>query len=241
MSRKLIAVALTSCALVACGGGGGGGDDTTGPAQAEGIWAGPSSAGTDIEIVILDDGSTWGLVAQGNTAFAVIQAPGSSLRGDTITLNNPRFYEFGEDNYVNGNVSARVTGDTLAGTATGAGQTSTFTLARQPNYRQAVTTAAAAGTWTGSSGSLAGFGSLSVTIQANGSFTAQDGPCLITGSITPRAGVAVFNMNGQYQASSSCPVNFQLTGIAVPSGSNKLLIGAVLPDRSDATLAIVSR
>ncbi|RZI82159.1 MAG: hypothetical protein EOP38_16905 [Rubrivivax sp.] len=240
MSRKLIAVALTTCALVACGGGGGGGGESSGPGIAEGSWIG-TSEGDDVSVVVLDDGQVWGLVADGPYAYALFNAPSSSTSGDQFKLNNPRFYEFGAGSPVSGSIGATVTQTTMNGKAVANGQTSTFNLTREAGYNQAVTTAALAGTWTGSVGSLDGVDSITATVSANGTFTAFVGSCTIQGSLVPRGSVAVYTLVAQYQQSSGCPVNYQLKGIAVPGGSNRLLLGAILPDRSDASLVILNK
>lgn len=238
--RSWAAAAAMTFVLAACGGGGG--DDDTGPGKAEGVWNGTTQDGADVSLIVLDDGQVWGGVSAGGMLYAMLQAPSSSINGSDFSASGMRFYGFGEGAYVAGQVSANVTDTTMTGTARAEGETSNFTLQRSTGYNQAVTVATIVGDWEGSSGSLNGVYPGYLTIEANGSFTFEDGDCVVAGTLTPRGNVAVYNVTGQYQPTAQCPVNHTVSGVAgLDSSGEQLIVGVTLPDRSNGAMLLLER
>lgn len=247
MSRSKFAALIAASVLTACGGGGGDSGSTATPQAKEnaavGGWAGKTTDGEDVMVIVLDSGEVWGLVAEAGVSVGIFHAPGSATNSGAFSASEPRLYSFGAGKFIAASMSGTVNASTFSGSASGPGGSVGFSLAKNALFNQQATLANVAGTWSGSYGSLSGVDTLSgVSVKTDGSVTATDGSCKITGSLAPRAGVALYDVSLNYRVVDGCAVNLTVRGIAgLNADSGQLTIGLVRPDRSDAALVVLKR
>lgn len=234
------AIALV-CLLSACGGGGSSGDDASNAAI--GGWTGTTTDGENIATIVLDDGTVWGMVSDGGSAFAVFHAPSSRTSGASFSATSPRIYQFGTDAYIAGTLTGTVNASSFGGSATGQGGSVGFNMSSVPEYKTQATLNQVSGTWNGSFGDLGGVENISnATISGAGEIAVTVSGCNISGNLTPRSGVAAYNVTLRYRTTAGCLANVDVTGVATLDGPDgQLFIGIINADRSNAGLAILSR
>lgn len=186
MNFRTTAGALAMAALLA-GCGGGGGDDApegTGT-SAEGFWAGSTSDGYDVALMVLDNGDTWGLFLKDRAFHGVIQGVTNSSDG---SLNGSgRAFDF-----MRGTVTAsRYSGSYASGRSMALGfEGGSFSGTYSDEYDQPASLAALAGNYAGA-GVLtsASGGMMSIQVTAAGAVsTPPSNDCTASGTVAPRPG-----------------------------------------------------
>lgn len=191
--------------LAACGGGG----DSGSVSSAEGIWSGVSSTGYKVDLVVLENGETWGVYTANNliygALYGVTLATGSNLTGTGSDFNIP-YRTVTSSNYT-GNVSAKNAISVRSNS--GASFSGTYVAA----YDLPASLSTLAGTFQG--WALTGkttSQSVTVTISSSGlvSMPASAG-CTTSGSVSPRTGGKnIFNLG----------LNFSGVNCALGNGSS---------------------
>lgn len=252
MKKHLVsAAALATLALLAGCGGGGGDAGSSGAATAspQGIWTGRatvSGSTLDVTLVVLDDGTYYGLYGTGGTSNGLIQGSGT-VAADKFTSSNGRDYAFGAGTAAGFALSATFAAkNSINGTATYPAPVSAsaaYALTYDATYDTAASLATLAGSYTGSLGSLDGVGAVTLTIASTGAYTATTAlGCKVSGSLTPRGTTSLFNMSIVLDA-ATCGGAVNTNGIAGLTGTTgkSLAFAAVLADRSDAVFGVASK
>src|SRR6478735_9001998 len=176
--RTLSPVVVMSL-LAGCGGGGGGGDaPAVGVAAnaAEGYWVGRTSAETRADILILEDGSTWGVYTDAVEIRGAVQGTSRADQGRfTATLTEYLFLDNLAPEFA---FSGTVTPLSRIEAASNNGRG--LVLAYSASYEQAASPQALAGQYQLS-------GDAVVSIDTAGAFNWTVSPdCILTGSAHPR-------------------------------------------------------
>jgi len=229
---RLVSALLMTLTLVACGGGGGGGSDSTAPATAstaEGIWRGTIQGGASMTGVVLDDGTFYVLYSPAgrpDLIAGLVQGSGAARNG-SFTSSNARDFVINDDVY-SASVSASYTSkQTFNGSVTYTnGTTGTFTSSYDSAYEQPASLTAIAGSFSGQSASSAGVQTGVVTVQSNGAFRSTSNGCTVTGTLTPRGSVNVFNMSATFGGGACVFGTSTLNGIAVYNATSKRIYAA---------------
>lgn len=219
--------------LTACGGGGGSGAN----ASAEGFWGGTSSTGYNVQMVILENGETWGLYTSGSVLYG-------ALYGNTTTSGNSVSGSGSDFNLV----SRTVTPGTYSGTVSERSSISLTTGSTVFNgtygttYDQAASLAAVAGVYSGKAvtGTTAAQ-SINATITTAGSLSipATLG-CATSGTVTPRpTGKNIFNLSVTFTGSTCALGNGgTATGILYYDSVNRQILAMGMnPAKSDGFIA----
>lgn len=256
---KIIAMALSALALVACGGGGGGGGTaatvTTSASAVEGVYGGTSTGGSysAFNLLVLENGDFWSLYGTSTTtALSVrgfVQGTGTNnASNNTFTSANAK--DFGFAPAVAGTVSAtyNTTAKTISGTLTGTSGTSSFSggpiAGSLYDYSQPASLTTVSGSW--STTSVSGEG-IALTIASNGAFTATSSlGCNFSGTVTPRpSGKNVFNVAVSFGAAPCALAGQAATGIAIAyplaNGKTQLLVSVVDGTRTYGSALFGSR
>lgn len=218
---KMIATLSIAAALTACGGGGGD-DESNNNVSAEGFWG-----NTDAAILITNTGELWG-VELVNSSLALykgnVTTNGSSLSAQLSA------YWGGQK--INGTATGTIVPQqTLKGTISASGQSSSFSLGYDNTYNQSPNLPALTGTYKESDGGT-------FTVAANGVFSGTtSGGCSESGTLTPDAsGKNFYRVSltiGQETACGSL-AGQTATGVLAVANSNRLVGGVVLGDIGDA-------
>jgi hypothetical protein len=250
-SVKLQLATLTLIALTACGGGGGGSPaPATSGASPEGAYQGTTSAGFDVNALVLDNGVAWAVYGTRISGTLYVRGVASGVSG---TYNGSTYTTPVKDYFYTGQTyDGTLSGSYLAGTSFNgtlsntAGGLSSFTAAAIPsssyNYNAAPSLSTAAGAW---SGSLSNGQSGSINVGSNGFFTGLVGTCSLSGQLTPRpSGKNVFNATITFGSSPCAYPGVTSSGNAmvfpVSGGLTQLIIAGTTPDRS-AGVAFLSQ
>lgn len=238
MARGFGAAAACAALLAGCGGGGGGSGDTTVTppvlvnlsAVAPGFWAGTLTNGpeasTRASAVVMPDLTTWvayetGVGVVGVSKLGPMSGTATSETTASIT-DNGNYFSLANSGAataqaVTGTITSTGAGSgTIAATSTVGSTTTTASLTAQAGF----TTAAALSSIASSTfvGNLGG-GSVQVTWKFDATGNLVAGPansfsstgCTYTGSVTPVASIAVFNVNVTETCQTTARV---LSGIA---------------------------
>jgi hypothetical protein len=254
IKARHVGITLTlfvSALFAGCGGGsGGGGGGSSTPAApsalattttAEGFWSGPASTGTNVSLVVLETGETWGVYSLGN---AVVGALHGSTTSSGTTLSGA-----GSDF----NIPARtVTPGTFTGTFAAKSTISVTTslgAVFNGTYGNAYDTAASL---TSVAGSFSGSGvtattsaqTVGVGISSLGVISATGIGCSAAGTAAPRStGKNVFNVTVTFTG-SSCVLGSGTvtTGVAYYDvASRQLLVMALNAAKTDGFLYLASK
>jgi len=239
--------ALTAVLILsACGGGGGG--ETTAPvvtASAEGFWKGTTALGSQVNLVILENGETWGLWGSSTSLVGALYGNTSSS-GNTLSGSGTGF------NLVTGTVGSGTYSGSFAtkssinlSVSDGTKLTGTYSS----TYDQAASVATVAGTYTGWTGTGAVAGqTTAVAIDASGnvssSFVFGSLICNTSGKATPRpSGKNIFNIQltftGNYCALGN---GSTVNGVATYDSANRQFIAMGLNSaKSDGLIFIGTR
>lgn len=242
-----ILVAAIAMSLAACGGGGG--ESSPAPAapppaastSAEGVWTGKTSTNRDVAIVVLETGEYFAIYGTQSGVNGVLQG-NSTINGSSVSSANGLDFPFGAGRSIPFTMSGSVTATkTLDGSLTESGQALTFTTAYDPIYDTPATSAAIAGKYAVSGGTLLGISSYTATIDGSGNVvvTPTGKGCALQGTAVPRkTGKGVYDVNLATVPSADCTVAVSTRGVGVPSGPSALALGGVAEDRSNAFYAI---
>jgi hypothetical protein len=249
---KLIALCLTTLALVACGGGGGDSAPPAASPSAEGFYGGAltGSASTAFQMLILENGDAWSIYGTNlPNAFLVagfVQGSGSSTNGSYSGTGK----DYGFAPGVAGTVAATydAAAKTISGTTTTVNGTTTFVggpvAGSLYNYETPASLATVIGSWT--TASLTGE-TVTFNIAANGTFSAVSSlGCNFTGTVAPRAsGKNVFDTALTFGPAPCALPGQSASGIAVAyplaNGQTQLIVGAVDSTRTFGTAAFGTR
>lgn len=255
---KILAISLTTLALVACGGGGGDAPATAvvapvGTTTAEGVYGGTltGSTSSQFEALFLENGEYWTLYGTSTpAAFGVagfVQGSGTSNNG-SFTSANAR--DFGFAPAVAGSLSAtyNTTTKTISGTVSSATGSVTFSGGPIPgslyNYDSAASLASVSGVWSTMS---ANGETVALNVASNGTFTAAGSSgCSFSGTVTPRAsGKNVFNVSLTFGAAPCALPGQSGTGIALAyplaNGTSQLVVAAHDSTRTYGTAVFGTR
>lgn len=230
---RVFATVTAASLLAACGGGSGSGSNTS----AEGFWSGISSNGYNVQMVVLENGETWGLYTAGTILYGALYGntatTGNSVRGSGSDFNlltrtvTPGTYS--------GTVQEKSTISITAGSTSFSGTYGT-------TYDQPASLSAVAGVYSGRSltGTTAAQ-TITATISANGtlSIPATLG-CATSGTVTPRpTGKNIFNLSVTFTGSTCALGNGgAATGILYYDNVNhQILAMGMTPDKSDGFIA----
>jgi hypothetical protein len=247
------ALALATSFLCACGGGGGDTPPSAPPSvSAEGAYAGTmtGSANNSFQLVVLEDGSYWGLygILSGSTLYLTGFLQGtSSVSGNQLTSTDLK--DFGVTPPAGGTINATVTPSSSSISGTAAFSNGSVTFSGNPPaagtyvYSSTPSLSTLAGSW--SMSALGSGASVSVTAQANGSFTAVSSGCTVTGTMSPRpSGKNVFNVSLTSGPSPCAAPGTTMTGIALSypaNGQTRLIVAATNAARTQGLAVIGQR
>ena len=209
-------------------------------ATAEGIWAGTTNTGALILGFVVDDGTFYIVYTTSNGSNAgVVQGTATYSNGqfsssDAIDINFAGL----------GVVQAAVSGSyvprsSINGVITDAAQHASFTASYSAIYDQPASLAAAAGTYSGVTGTSATGGNAVFTLSAAGAFSGSSAGCSFAGTLSPRGNVNIFNLSITFQGGGCIFGTSTIVGIAYyDAGSHELLAIAPNTTRTDGFLAI---
>lgn len=234
-----IAAALTSC--------GGGGSDLapSTPTAARGLYQGALSNGRVASLVVLSDGTFWGIysdVSNDNLIAGVLQGRGNT-GGNSFTSTNGR--DFNLEGLGILTFSAAATFSEMAsfsGTATysGGGGSVTYSGTYEDSFDDAPVVTALAGTYTGEAATSDGTEAASVTINSAGTFTGSGSSgCTFSGSLAPRTDGNVFDVAITFNGGVCVNGSNTIRGIALYDATDKQLIAAALNNsRTDGAIFV---
>ncbi len=196
--------------VAGCGGGGGGGEPPTAVTDAgnapEGYWIGRTSAENRADVLILEDGSTWGVYTDAVELRGAVQGTSRAVQGQfSATLTEYSFLDNLTPELVfSGTVTPRSRIDATTNSGRG------LLLSYSATYEQAASPQALAGRYQLS-------GDAFVSIDTAGTFNwTVSADCILTGSARPRqSGKNVFNLTLTYVgAGCSQGDGTRVTGVA---------------------------
>lgn len=245
MQRNVIGGALlflSTLLLGACGGGSGDGAPNS-AGSPEGVYEGTTSGGASHTTLVLDDNRFYSIYGEESAdAFYItglLQGNGVANNG-SFTSTNVRDY-FYDGTVLSGTLSATYrAGESFDGTFTDGTNTATFTgtplTGSSYNYGTAANLSNVTGSWT--LDSMQG-DTLSLIIQADGSFSAVLDACSFNGTVLPRvSGKNVFDVNFTFGA-APCPSPGQaFNGIALEyqmDGIRQLIVAGTILNRNYGT------
>ena len=228
--------------LTACGGGGG--DSTpisTVNASAEGIWTGPASTGTTIQLAVLENGESWGFYTSGNTLVGTLY--GATTSSGTAISGAGRDFNLGSRTVTAATYSGSVSPKSTLSVTTSSG--TKFDGSYNAAYDQPASLSNLAGTYSGFgvTGSTAAQ-STPVTISAIGNITASGGGCAAAGTASPRTtGKNIFDVSITFTGGACALGNGTVTkGIGYfDTGTRQLLAMALNPAKSDGFIYVGRR
>jgi hypothetical protein len=222
---------LFACALLIACGGGDGDPGTKGPPlsgnpgggsggllDVEGLWTGQSPDGVQTALLVLEDGSAWGLQRRGSVLASALVGKASGS-GGVFTLPasvfNLRDWSPANSTYA-GTYTAR---SSIAATSTG---NAPLALSYKSAYESAAALSAVVGSYT--LNGISKFGAaprVTMTLSASGAISFSNwGACSPTGTVSPRSGGRnVFDLSIRFN--DACPL-----------AKNTLVSGVFFVDKS---------
>ena len=237
MKIAKICMTVTALALLAACGGGGDTDSSTKPIQTsttEGFWTGTASTGNTVQLVVLENGETWGIYSRAGVLRGALYGNTTSASG---TLSGSGL-EIGSTGLASGSYSGTYTAKSTITVKTSDG--GTFNGSYSSAYEQPASLSTLAGTYVGYVATKTASGSDSVTISNTGAIQAGSAStCLSTGTATPRAsGKNVFDVSIRF-AGPTCLLGngTTATGIAYyDTASRQVMTLALNSAKSDGLL-----
>lgn len=222
LSRRYLFAACVTVTLAACGG-----SDSPSPAPAptpaptptpapapavaapSGLHVGTTSTNYELNVLMLEDGSLWGLyertVNNIGLVYGVVQANGAATNGSYAATDGRDYYYTGATTagVVSASYTAAGTFNGSVSSATGAVSFTTSKPATSPyNYDTPAQLSAMVGTWSGTT--LDG-ATTNIVISSTGAVAGASGACNFTGTVVPRpSGKNVFNVGVTFANSSAC-------------------------------------
>lgn len=169
----------------------------------EGLWAGQNNVGVQAALVVLEDGSAWGLQRNGNTLKSAIVGKASGSGGVfsmPASVLNLGYWSPANSTYA-GTYTAR---SSIAATSTG---NAPLALSYKSAYESAATFAAVTGSYTlNGTSKFRAAPRVTMTVAASGAFSFSNwGGCSATGTVSPRSsGRNVFNLSISFKG--ACPL-----------------------------------
>jgi len=237
MSKKP-QLTLISCALAILSGCGGGGSSTP-SASAEGFWSGATSTGYTANVVILENGETWGYYTSGGYLYGALYG-NTSTNGNTLSGSGADF-NLPYRTVTPGSYTGTVIEKSSISIRTSQG--STFNGTYGSTYLQPASMTALAGVFKGQalSGTTAPQ-TVSVTITSAGQMTVPSTlGCSASGSVSPRpTGKNIFNLSVTFTGSTCALGNGgTASGILYYDASNKQILAMGMnPAKSDGFIAL---
>ncbi len=209
--KRYAAATALVLTLGACGGGEG--NDVS----AEGFW---SASDQTAAILITSTGELWGVEV--STSGDILYKGTVSTNGSTLSA---QISAYTGSQKINGTASGTIKAkDTISGTVSGGGQSSSFSLNYSSFYENAPNLSSLAGTYSVSSGGT-------VSLSSNGALTGDNGSgCGITGSAsTDGSGKNFYRVSYTYANDVDCGSlsGASANGVFVAQTNNSLVGGVV--------------
>jgi len=251
-ARESIALAALVCAfglgLTGCGGGGGD-SGTSAPTPtpttrtaAEGSWCAIEPDGSIDQIILLDDGSAWGLYGEGvcgssYTDIYDMYHGTYTINGNNVSVSTTEFdyssFTSGSGYLISGTASAQSALNLVSNGSIA------FTMSYLNAYDQPASLAALAGNYSGATATTAVYGAPTGNLTISGStwsMPADVNGCSASGTVAPHSTahgvVGVFDLSLTFN-SASCALGNGTTvkGIAIQSSDgNQVYAMTVTPD-----------
>ncbi len=224
--------------LLGCGSGGGGGSLGSGTNAAEGLWRGVTSDGHSLTAVVLENGELWAVSSSDAGVRGFLQGSvisnGGSISGSSVSYN--LLSHTSTQGSFSGNVISK---SSLSITSEGA-----FSAQYLNSYDQnAIAIPKIAGIYSGSIAGVSGTSSYSSTlsISSSGKLRGQDGSCILSGTIAPRASAKnIYNVNFAY--SDCARSGDSMSGVAYYEESNTALVVLALNTaKTDGMIYVATR
>lgn len=231
ISRLLsFGVALsTVSACVGCGGH----FEASSPTPARGLYAGPMSNERLLNLLVMGDGTYWGIYsteANDSLVAGLIQGQGRTS-GTGFTSLNGRDFNLEGLGIQNFTLSATFEEMmSIGGTARYSPSSFvTFMSAYDDDFELTPALAPISGNYTGSFASSSGTGSATLSINAAGAITGSGASgCTFGGTISPRSDGNVFDVSIRFSGGACASGLTITTGVGVYDATNKQLTTAVL-------------
>ena len=249
LSRAVVLLSCVPALLTACGGGGNSDSSPSGSSQnqttatAEGVYGGAlngSPIANDFQALVLENGEYWSIYGDdlGSVfyVYGFVQGIGISNNGN---FTSSSIKDFGYSPAPSGNLVANYSAanKTMAGTVTyGLSGAITFSGGPIPGSLYNYNTPASMSTIVGAWSAMSSYGNnVSINVASNGTLTVQDGTCVGTGTVTPRAsGKNVYNLTVTFGFNNCALPGATTTGIAIayPLNTGQTQIIAAITDAS---------
>lgn len=242
--KTAIAMASAILALTACGGGGG--DDNGSSSNAPSATAAGQYNGTvngrQATVTVLDNGrfyTQYSLVGSNTVLAGVVAGTVSSSSGKIQSGSGFDYNLEGagvQSVSISGNYAAK---QSLSATVTYTnGGKSSFTGSYDSTYDTTPTQAAVTGTFTGTSVTVLGSDTATLSVDGNGVISGSGTNCPFTGTIKPHATGNVYDVTITFAAGSGCAYpGSSATGIGLLNGSGG--IRALLQTPSNAGVLFI--
>ena len=209
------------------------------PVSAEGLWFGTATNGAFVIGFILDDGTFYFLYST-QTDAGIIGGSATEVNGQWSSANAVDL------DFLHGIAPATISGSfvprsSLTGSITAFGSL-TFTLLYNPAYEQPASLAQAAGNYAGVAATHGGNGNVTVLLSADGTLAGSAQGCSLSGTLTPRGSVNVFNLSVSYQGGACSIGTGTATGVAYYDLATATLFAEGFnTGRTDGFLAILNK
>lgn len=237
MKITKICMTVTALAFLAACGGGSDTDTSTKPIEtstAEGFWTGTASTGNTVQLVVLENGETWGIYSRSGVLKGALYGNTSSASG---ALSGSGL-DFGATGLASGSYSGTYTTKSTITVKTSDG--GTFKGSYSSAYEQPASLSTLAGTYVGYVATKSASGSDSVTISSTGAIQAGSAStCLSSGTAKPRAsGKNVFDVSIKFTGPTCLLGNgTTVTGIAYyDTATRQVMTLALNSAKSDGLL-----
>jgi hypothetical protein len=217
--RGLALGCLAAALLAACGGGS---DEVSSPAFASGLWRGASSAGRDVDGVVLQDGSYYFLYSAAGTPGVTggfVQGTGRFV-GTTFTSSDLRDYSVEGAGVQAGSLAAEVRPKTaLRADITTTRLRQVFDTSYDSRYERPASLATLAGSYTGEVAFSLGRRPATFTVTPTGQVSTTINGCAIGGQVAPRAEGDVYDLTIVFSGAPCVFPNWTFTGVALLRGN----------------------
>jgi hypothetical protein len=210
-------------------------------ASAEGLWSGTTASGYALNLVVLENGSLWGVYSINNVAYGVMQGSGSA-NGSTYAGSGYDYYLTPPTRFAGTFSASFIAKASMNGTVTGSSGTTSFTTAYDSRYDLNPSLADVAGSWNLTAATATGTTVNPVVIASSGTFTGTGPFCSYSGTVLPRSsGKNIYNLTIAFTG-STCEFDGQtLNGIGVllkQGVTKQLTVAALRSDKSSGFLAM---
>lgn len=240
---------VLTCVVAGCGGG----SDSPNPSAStsaknpEGLWTGTTSNGRTATLIVLSDGTYWNFYsAMGNSAvIAGAEEGNSTFTNGSLSSSNgidANLEGLGVTDFTASGKYVEKSTLTVTDTFTG-GTTVTFNGTYDTDYDSTPSLATIAGTYSGTSATLAGYDSQVVTVSSAGAFSGTSAAgCSFIGTVSPRTDGNVYNVSVTFGGGICSNATNTVNGIAYFNSNTKQLLGAGLnSDRTNGVLVDVTK